>query len=142
MPLSNTARPIPAPVSAGGTPPRRSSVKRAFWTLLLAAVAISAAWTWAALSWSYSDGDRAGVLQKFSRKGWLCKTWEGELAQYVVAGVAPQIWEFSVRDPTVAEQISKQVGEKVQLHYSEHKGVPTNCFADTAYFVEGVQTVK
>ncbi|HVX88642.1 MAG TPA: hypothetical protein VG940_06930, partial [Gemmatimonadales bacterium] len=36
-------------------------------------------WTWLALHWSYSEGERAGTLQKFSRKGWICKTWEGEL---------------------------------------------------------------
>lgn len=127
----------PVPVAAT-PPPRRSGAGRALWTILLLGVAGVALWSWAALSWSYSEGDRAGVLQKFSRKGWICKTWEGELAQYVVAGVAPQIWTFSVRDKKVAEQISKQVGEKVQLHYTEHKGVPTSCFAETPYFVQRV----
>lgn len=134
--------PVTTASSPSAPPPRRSFVKRALWTLLLLVVVLGSAWTWVALNWAYSDGDRAGVLQKFSRKGWLCKTWEGELAQYVVAGVAPQIWEFSVRDPQVAQQMAAQVGEKVQLHYSEHKGVPTNCFAETAYFVERVQPVK
>lgn len=138
MPVTPASNPLPIPPPA----PRRSFLKRAFWTLLLLAIVLGSAWTWVSLNWSYSDGDRAGVLQKFSRKGWLCKTWEGELAQYVVAGVAPQIWEFSVRDPAVAAQIASQVGEKVQLHYSEHKGVPTSCFAETPYFVERVQPVK
>jgi hypothetical protein len=95
-------------------------------------------WTWVSLAWAYSDGERAGVLQKFSRRGWLCKTREGELAQYVVAGVSPQIWSFSVRDPAVGEQITKLVGRRVQLHYTEHVGVPTSCFADTRYFVDRV----
>jgi hypothetical protein len=110
--------------------------------LLLLVVASSAAWAWASLSWSYSDGERAGVLQKFSRKGWVCKTYEGELAQYVVAGVAPQIWAFSVRDSKVAAELNKRVGEKVQLHYTEHRGVPTSCFGDTGYFVESVLPAK
>jgi hypothetical protein len=95
-------------------------------------------WTWLTLSWAYSDGERAGVLQKFSRKGWVCKTQEGELAQYVVAGISPQIWQFSVRDKTVANQLDKAVGHRVQLHYTEHPGVPSSCFADTRYFVDHV----
>ena len=137
-PAAGTARsPLP-PV--GARPPRH--LLRAFFTLLAAALLIFALWTWAALSWSYSEGDRAGVLQKFSRKGWLCKTWEGEVAQFVVAGVAPQIWTFSVRDGNVAAQLSKQVGEKLQMHYTEHRGVPTSCFADTSYFVESFAPVK
>lgn len=106
--------------------------------LLLALVLLVALWTWFTLSWSYSDGDRGGVLQKFSRKGWVCKTYEGELAMYVVAGVAPQIWQFSARDPKVAAQLASYVGERVQLHYTEHVGIPTNCFGETQYFVDRV----
>jgi hypothetical protein len=98
----------------------------------------AAGWTWFTLSWSYSDGDRGGVLQKFSRKGWICKTYEGELAMYIVAGVAPQIWQFSVRDPEVAAQLGRFVGERVQLHYTEHVAVPTSCFGETRYFVDRV----
>jgi len=94
----------------------------------------SVLWTWFALSWSYSEGDRAGVLQKFSKKGWICKTYEGELALYVVVGVAPQIWYFSTRDEEVAKRLFTAVGRQVQLHYKEHRGVPTSCFAETPYF--------
>ncbi len=117
-------------------PPRRGL--RAVLIVLLLAVAGAGSWTWLTLVWAYSDGERAGVLQKFSRKGWICKTQEGELAQYVVAGVSPQIWLFSVRDPAVAAQLYKAVGERVQLHYTEHPGVPSSCFADTRYFVDRV----
>jgi hypothetical protein len=106
--------------------------------LVLLAIGGAAFWTWLTLAWAYSDGERAGVLQKFSRRGWLCKTQEGELAQYVVAGVSPQIWLFSVRDRAVGEQLRKAVGQRVQLHYTEHPGVPTGCFADTRYFVDSV----
>jgi hypothetical protein len=96
-----------------------------------------ALWTWFSLSWSYSEGERAGVLQKFSKKGWICKTYEGELALYVVGGVAPQIWYFSTRDEAIAEQLFKAVGQQVQLHYTEHRGIPTSCFAETPYFATG-----
>jgi len=48
--------------------------------ILIAIVLGFTAFTWFTLHWSYSDGERAGFLQKFSRKGWICKTWEGEMA--------------------------------------------------------------
>ena len=120
---------------------RRSSPGRGIRVLLMLiviAVAGIGIWTWLTLSWAYSDGERAGVLQKFSRKGWVCKTQEGEIAQYLVAGISPQMWLFSVRDKTVAAQLDKAVGHRVQLHYTEHPGVPSSCFADTRYFVDRV----
>jgi len=104
--------------------------------VLLGIVALLAAWTAFTLSWSYSEGERAGVLQKFSKKGWICKTYEGELALYVVGGVAPQIWHFSTRDEALARELSSAVGEQIRLHYKEHRGVPTNCFAETPYFAD------
>jgi hypothetical protein len=102
---------------------------------------VPVAWTSFTLWWSYSEGDRAGVLQKFSRKGWLCKTYEGELALYVVSGVAPEIWSFSVRDDAVAEQLQSLVGERVRIRYSEHVGIPTTCFGETPYFATSVELV-
>jgi len=93
------------------------------------------------LWWSYSDGERAGVLQKFSERGWVCKTYEGELALYVVAGVAPTIWNFSVRDAAVAAELGKHVGQNVRLHYREHRGLPTNCFGETDYFVDRLEVI-
>jgi len=106
------------------------------------ALVLAAGWTWFSLSWAYSEGERAGVLQKFSKKGWICKTYEGELAQYVVGGVAPQIWYFSTRDEKLAQQLSAAVGEQVRLHYTEHRGVPTACFAETPYFAESFTRVQ
>ncbi|MEQ1579439.1 MAG: hypothetical protein ABL964_02515 [Steroidobacteraceae bacterium] len=109
---------------------------------LTAIVLVAVLWTWFTLSWSYSDGERAGVIQKFSRKGWVCKTYEGELALYIVGGVAPEIWAFSVRDKAVVEQLNSMVGERVRLHYTEHKAIPSSCFAETAYFVDRVTRVE
>lgn len=128
---------------ASGTAPRRSGFGIRTWLglALLAAVAGTAGYTWLALSWDYSDGERAGLLQKFSRKGWVCKTYEGELALYVVAGVQPEIWPFSVRDAALARQLSAAVGQRVQLHYTEHRGVPTGCFGDTGYYVDRINTI-
>ncbi|HUO80293.1 MAG TPA: hypothetical protein VMU00_09120 [Steroidobacteraceae bacterium] len=125
---------------AAGTRKFGSRLKRWLALGLIAIAAGAALWTWGALSWAYSEGERAGLLQKFSRKGWLCKTYEGELAMYVIAGVQPEIWHFSVRDPKVAEQLKAAVGERVQLHYAEHRGVPTDCFAESEYYVDRINT--
>jgi len=108
---------------------------------LLAVAGAAALYTWLSLSFEYSNGERAGALQKFSRKGWLCKTYEGELALYVVAGVQPEIWNFTVRDPSVAQKLSTVVGQRVQLHYAEHRGIPTTCFGETGYFVDRINTI-
>lgn len=110
--------------------------------LLLVAVGLVALYLAVALSWSYSDGERAGILQKFSRKGWVCKTWEGELAQFVVPGVAPSIWAFTVRDEAVARQVNAALGRRVVLHYDEHRGLPTTCFGETGYFVRSVRVIE
>jgi hypothetical protein len=95
-----------------------------------------------AFAWSYSDGQRAGILQKFSRKGWICKTYEGELAMSIVPGVTPTIWEFSVRDAAVVARLKSAIGTRVALHYSEHRGIPTTCFGQTNYFVDSVTVVR
>jgi hypothetical protein len=112
--------------------------------LLLVAVGGSALWTWLTLSWSYAEGERAGVLQKFVRRGWVCKTHEGEIALYYGGGpyLGPansrQFWDFSVRDQSITDQLTKAVGHRVQLHYTEHPGIPTSCFGETRYFVDQV----
>ena len=110
--------------------------------VLVLALLLGGLWTWFSLSWSYSEGERAGVLQKFSNKGWVCKTYEGELALYVVGGVAPQIWYFSTRDEKLAKELTAAVGEQIRLHYTEHRGVPTTCFAETPYFAESFTLVQ
>jgi hypothetical protein len=94
------------------------------------------------LHWSYAEGERAGILQKFSRKGWVFKTYEGELAMSIVPGVTPTIWDFSVRNASVAEKLNAALGKRVTLHYTEHRGVPTSWFAETTYFVDGFRLLE
>jgi hypothetical protein len=122
------------------TTPRR----RLKWLIGVALVPplIFAAYLAFVLNWSYSDGERAGYLQKFSRKGWLCKTYEGELAMTTVPGVAPVLWHFTVRDDVVAAQLNVLLGKRIVLHYEEHRGIPTNCYGDTNHFVTRVQEIE
>ena len=98
-------------------------------------------WSVIALNWSYSEGDRAGYVQKFSKKGWVCKTWEGDLSMINIPGAAPERWQFTVRDDSIANIISGHMGKQVSLHYTEHPGVPTSCFGETRYYVTGVRLV-
>lgn len=106
---------------------------------LLVMAFIGAAYLIIAFNYSYSDGNRAGYIQKFSRKGWICKTYEGELAMTTVPGVAPVLWEFSVRDEQIAAQLSQMMGKRLVLHYKEYRHLPTTCFGETAYFVDRVE---
>ncbi|MEZ4412807.1 MAG: hypothetical protein R2910_07490 [Gemmatimonadales bacterium] len=126
--------PAPAPSHRG----LKRKTKLVLVGILLAPIALFALYTWSTLTWSYSEGERAGILQKFSQKGWICKTYEGELAMTSVPGVMPIIWDFSVRDDAVAKQMRDAIGKHVALHYTEHRGVPGTCFAETNYFVDSV----
>lgn len=108
-------------------------------TLLVVLLLGLAAYTWLVLNWSYSSGERAGLLQKFSRKGWVCKTWEGELMLTAMPGAIPEKFEFTVRDDKLAAELSASAGKKIVLSYSQHKGLPSSCFGDTEYFAQQMQ---
>jgi hypothetical protein len=109
---------------------------------LVALLLLAVGWTFLTLTWSYSEGERAGYVQKFSRKGWLCKTWEGEIAMVTMPGAIPDRFEFTVRDDAVAARINALAGKRVVLSYQQHKFVPTTCFGETEYFVSGARVVE
>jgi hypothetical protein len=108
---------------------------------VLLVLVLSAGYIWLALHWSYSTGERAGFMQKLSKKGWVCKTWEGELSLVALPGAAPEKFLFTVRDDAVAAQINKLVGQRVALSYEQHVGLPTTCFGDTEYFITEAKLV-
>jgi hypothetical protein len=109
--------------------------------LLVVPALLVAVWTWAALHISYSSGERAGYIQKISQKGWLFKTWEGELAMATIPGVMPQIFDFSTRDNEVAHQLEQHIGQRVSIHYEQHRGIPGTAFGETQYFITSVTSV-
>jgi len=111
-------------------------------SVLALIIALLGGYTWVVLSWSYSTGERAGYVQKFSNKGWFCKTWEGELAMVTMPGTLTEKFEFSVRNAEVAKQLNESMGQRVSLHYEQHIGVPTSCFGETQYFVSSVRVVE
>jgi lysophospholipid acyltransferase (LPLAT)-like uncharacterized protein len=122
----------------------KTTRKIMFWLigLFLIIVALFCAYTWITLHWSYAKGERAGYVQKLSKKGWICKTWEGEMAMVAIPGSMPEKFYFSVRDESVVESINKTMGKRVVIVYEQHKGVPTNCFGETEYFAKAVKLVE
>jgi hypothetical protein len=119
-----------------------SKIVRAFVYFLLGGIALFALYIYIALNWSYSTGERAGFLQKVSNKGWICKTWEGELSLVAMPGAAPKKFLFTVRDEAIAQKISAAAGKRVTLNYEQHKGLPSTCFGDTDYFVVGITEIQ
>ena len=121
---------------------RRHSYGRFFLGAIVATLALAALWMVIAWQWNYSEGERAGWVQKFSKKGWLCKTWEGEIALVSMPGAIPEKFEFTVLDDAVAAQINRYMGQRVSLTYAQKVGLPTSCFGDTRYYVTAVLPVN
>jgi len=107
-----------------------------------APVLLVALYTVLVLTWTYSQGERAGYVQKFSRKGWLCKTWEGELAMVTLPGTMAEKFFFTVQSDSVADLVNASLGKRVALTYRQHVGVPTTCFGETEYYVVAVRAVE
>jgi hypothetical protein len=132
-----------APVPKGRSLAHRAwrGTKRLLVYSLLLVAGAAALYLFAAYKFTYSAGERAGYVQKFSKKGWLCKTWEGELAMANLPGAMPEVFAFTVWDDAVAGQINGLMGQRVVLHYQEKVGLPTSCFGETRHFVNGVRPV-
>ncbi len=107
--------------------------------VLIAIVAALGGFTWLTLHWSYATGERAGYVQKLSQRGWVCKTWEGEMAMVTMPGTLTEKFYFTVPSDAVAAQINASMGKRVALQYAQHKWVPSSCFGDTEYFVDGIK---
>ena len=110
--------------------------------IFISVLVLFSAYTWLVLTWSYSKGERAGYVQKFSKKGWIAKTWEGELAMVNIPGSMTEKFYFTVRDDSVATIVNTTIGRKVALQYEEHIGVPSSVFGETPYFVVGVRVIE
>jgi hypothetical protein len=135
-----------AALGATDPPPKRSFVRRHWGKLLLALIIVVPAaglalWTAIAFAYTYSEGERTGYIQKFSQKGWLCKTYEGEIAMVNMPGQIANTFQFTVRDDSIAAAINKAQGQRVALTYKQHVGLPTSCFGETDYFVDGVRVI-
>lgn len=129
------------------TKPKRSFKRRHWGKLTLLGIigvptAVLLIWSYSALGFTYSTGNRVGYVQKLSKKGWLCKTWEGELQMSSIPGSAPVVFAFTVRDDSVAHAIERVMADRVELQFEQHPGIPLSCFGETEYFVSGVKSLS
>jgi len=150
MPKARSSDGVPSPNAVAAAAPAAAPLRGSRWrrrlrlalfVVPLLAVLLALGYFWLALHYAYSTGDRAGYVQKFSRKGWVCKTWEGELAMVSLPGSMPEIFHFTVRDEPVARAINQHLGERVALSYEQHEGLP-RCFGETEYFITAVRRVQ
>jgi hypothetical protein len=143
--MENQIEPIPIPESEEGPSLGQKIIQKVLlwgFLLLLGGALGAAAWSWGSLHFVFSTGERAGFVQKFSKKGWIFKTWEGELSMVNLPGAMPEIFKFTVRDETVVPFIEDTMGRRVVLTYNQHRGVPPQLFGETSYFVVRVRGVK
>jgi len=126
----------------------KPSWRRRHWRLItivlviLIPVLLFAGWAWLTLGYAYASEERAGYVQKISRRGWLCKTWEGELAMTNQPGAMPEIFKFTVRNDSLARLLENNLGKRVSVTYEQHRGVPTSCFGETQDYITNVQLGK
>jgi hypothetical protein len=116
-------------------------VKVLVWLLAIAVLGL-AGFTWVTLHWSYSEGERAGYVQKLSKKGFLCKTWEGEMAMVTMPGTVSDKFFFTVWSDAIAAKLNANVGKRMALHYEQHRWIPTSCFGETEYFVTDLRVME
>jgi len=136
-----TETPTPTAPAAMPAHKKRNKALIILLILILVPAVVIALWIWVALGYSYSNGQRAGYLQKISKKGWLCKTWEGEIAMTPLPGATPQYFSFTVRNDSLARVLEENAGKQVSLTYDQHRGIPTSCFGETEYFVTAVRRI-
>ncbi len=130
------AAPAPAPVKK-----KHKKLTAILLTIIAVPIVAIALWVWVSLGYVYARGERAGYVQKISKKGWVCKTWEGELAMANLPGTMPQIFSFTVRNDSIAHVLELNAGKQVSLTYEQHRGIPTTCFGETDYFVTRVSRI-
>ena len=144
--MSDTPEPatepvVPPPPPAPQARKRHHRIRTIILLILIIPVVVVALWVWVAMGYTYASGDRAGYVQKISKKGWLCKTWEGELAMANLPGTMPQIFSFTVRNDSIANVLEQTIGKQVSVTYEQHKGLPTSCFGETEYFISRVNRI-
>ena len=141
--MADTPETTETPTTASVPPKKkRNKLVIILLSLILTPAVIIALWIWVTLGYVYSTGERAGYLQKISKKGWLCKTWEGEIAMTPLPGATPQYFSFTVRSDSLAHLLESDAGKQVSLTYEQHRGIPSSCFGETEYFVTAVRRIS
>jgi hypothetical protein len=140
-----TPEPTPqpaAPEAEVAAPRTKRWAKTAVVWVVLGAALLFSLWAAVTLNYVYESGERTGFVRTLSKEGWICKTWEGELASAQPLDTVPQLFSFTVRRDSIARVIQRTIGERVALHYERHLGLPGRCFGETEYFVTGVRVLE
>jgi len=132
--------------STGSTslqPRRRSKAKKYLRNIFLIILLIIAGFIYWKYYYTYSSGNRYGLLQKFSHKGNLFKTYEGEMILSSVrrnnnVPLASEKFFFSVTRKNVADQLMNLQGRFVTVHYKEKNGT-LSWRGDTPYIVDSIK---
>lgn len=144
-PAAQPTPPPPAPPdetdTEGGTRRTKRWAKKAVVWIVLGVALLFSLWAAITLNYSYESGERIGFVRTLSKEGWICKTWEGELASAQPLDTVPELFSFTVRSDSIARVIQRTIGERVALHYERHLGLPGRCFGETEYFITRVRTV-
>ncbi len=142
-PLNSSGSPV-SPVKKPTHPVKHFFRRLLLFFMLISIITVTI--TFLYFNFTYSEGNRAGMLIKFSTKGFVFKTYEGELNVGSVnpgvgSSVANNTWSFSVKDKKLADQLSIMEGKMVRLHYKEKiKNLPWQ--GETKYFVDKVEVLK
>ena len=121
---------------------RSGKAKRIVMVIFLIALALLALFIWWNYYFTYSEGNRYGLLQKFSHRGNMFKTYEGELILSSVRGnqnvtIASEKFFFSVTDENIAKKLDELQGQNITVHYLEKKSVAF-WRGDSRYIVDSV----
>jgi len=116
--------------------------KIGIWSLLIVIVLI-VVFGYFKFGFTYSKGDRAGLLQKFSEKGIVFKTYEGEMILSSIqsnanVAIASEKFLFSVEDADIARQMEQIQGKYVVVHYREKNGA-LPWIGESNYIVDSVR---
>ncbi len=120
----------------------REKLRKFLYRFLIVLILLTGSLLYWKYFFTYSEGYRAGLLQKFSSKGSIFKTYEGEIILSSVQttanmSIASEKFLFSVNDEEVARAIEKMQGEEVVVHYTEKNGkLPWR--GDTTYLVDSI----
>ena len=122
---------------------RHSRLGRIIWILLFLILIILGGYVYWKYYFTYSSGNRYGLLQKFSHKGNIFKTYEGEMILSSVRSssnvpLASEKFFFSVTDKNVANKLMNLQGQYLTVHYKEKKGT-LGWRGDSKYIVDSVQ---
>ncbi len=148
----NETSPNPPVPNTGNAPVRKKAnrfvrfMKRILYWFVGIVVIVLAVFIYWKYIFTYSDGYRAGLLQKFSRKGTIFKTYEGEMILSSVQSnkdivLASEKFLFSVNDDAIVQQLDSVQGHFIIVHYREKNGtLPWR--GESRYLVDSVRVEK